>query len=102
MIETNYAGSISNYEMVRRQIAERWSEREAENYDPKTNCMSYIKWKKNGFSVIPGEKALHSIIMIEKKDNVGNTMSRFPKKIALFYRLQVHPMEQLLNNKQIR
>ena len=98
MVETNYAGSISNYEMVKKQIAEKWSEREAENYNPKTNCMSYIKWKENGFYVIPGESALHSVVVIEKKDETGKVISKYPKKIALFYRLQVRPMETLNNN----
>ena len=101
-IETNYTGSITNYESVKKQIAERWSPEEAENYNPKTNCMPYKKWQENNFYVIQGESALHSTIIIEKKDRDGKVVSKYPKKIALFYRLQVRPVEQLLNNKQIQ
>ena len=93
MIQTNYAGSISNYESVKRQISERWSEKEASQYDPKTNCMSYRKWLENGFYVMPNEKALHSIVIVEKKDKNGKITDRYPKKVALFYRLQVQKIE---------
>lgn len=93
MIHTNYAGSIANYESIKKQIAERWSDKEAELYDPKTNCASYKKWQEAGYFVIPGQTALHSMVIIEKKDKSGNVISKYPKRLALFYRLQVRPIE---------
>lgn len=92
MLQTNYAGSLANYTSVKRQIAERFSEEEAESYDPKTNCMTYKMWQRNGFYVVPGEKGLTSTVIITKKDQAGKIISRYPKRVALFCRLQVRPM----------
>ena len=92
MIQTNYAGSIANYESVKKQIAERWSPKEAEQYDPSKNCATYKRWQEAGYYIVPGESALHSVVIIEKKDRAGNVISRYPKRVALFYRLQVRPM----------
>lgn len=90
-IQTNYAGSIANFESVKRQIAERWSPKEAEKYDPNSNCMTYKRWQEYGHHVKPGESALHATVIIEKKDRSGNVIARYPKRVALFCWLQVQP-----------
>ena len=92
-IETNYAGSIANYESVRKQIAERWPGQEVA-YNPKTNCATYRQWRENNFNIVPGETALHATVIITKKDKkTGDIIASYPKRVALFYHLQVRPME---------
>jgi len=93
-IETNYGGSIANYENVKKQISERWSKAEAERYDANSNCATYRQWQKSGYYIMPNQKALYSTVIIEKKDNnTGKVVARYPKKVALFYHLQVRPMQ---------
>ena len=91
-IQTNYGGSLANYQSVRRQIAERWSEEEACRYNPRTNCMSYRMWRSAGYFVLANQVALRSTVIITKRNKAGDIIARYPKKVALFYRLQVSPM----------
>ena len=92
-IQTNFGGSVANFESVKKQIAERWSKAEAERYNANSNCATYRQWQKSGYYVVPNQKALHSKVIIERKDKSGKIIARYPKKIALFYHLQVRPME---------
>ena len=88
-----YTGSESTYEMVKNQIAERWGNEEAERYDPYTNCLTFREWLARGYRVRKGEKALRSVTFIGPKGEEGTeedaTTKRYPKKVFLFYRLQV-------------
>ncbi len=93
-IQTNFSGSIANYESVKRQIAERWSPKEAEKYDPSKNCATYKRWTEEGYYILPGSSALHSVVIIEKKDRSGKVIARYPKRVALFCWLQVSPISK--------
>jgi hypothetical protein len=88
-----YKGSEKTYEMVYEQISERWGEDAAADYDPEKNCFTYNRWKQEGFQVKKGEKSLESITWVvkEKKDEKTGetTKSSYPKKVCLFYILQV-------------
>ncbi|MFH1292198.1 MAG: hypothetical protein ABIH87_03300 [bacterium] len=88
-IISNWTGSEFTSEYVRRQILTRWGEEEANNYDPKSNCLTFNRWLKNGFKVKKGEKALKSFIVIEQKDQYGKVIRQLPKRISLFYACQV-------------
>lgn len=86
---SNWTGSLNTFELVRKQIANRWGDEEANNYDPKRNCMTFSQWQQNGYVVKKGEKAIQSFIVIEKKDKDGTVLSKYWKKINLFYICQV-------------
>lgn len=89
-VKSNWTGSESTSDLVRKQIAERWGEDEAKRYNPFVNCFTFNGWLKNGYVVRKDEKAIRSFIIIEKKDRkTGAVVERRPKTIYLFYEKQV-------------
>jgi hypothetical protein len=42
VILSNWKGSINTAETVKKQILARWGEEEANNYDPKSNCLTFM------------------------------------------------------------
>jgi len=91
-VKSNWTGSESTSDLVRKQIAERWGEDEAKRYNPFVNCFTFNGWLKNGYVVRKDEKALRSFIIVEKKDKkTGAVVERRPKTIYLFYDKQVEP-----------
>lgn len=86
---TNYRGSQKQYESVKQQIFERFGKEAAELYDPFSNCRTYNDWSSAGYIVNFKEKALHSVVVIEKKDKSGKIISTYPKTLCLFYQSQV-------------
>ena len=91
-VKSNWTGSESTSDLVRKQIAERWGEDEAKRYNPFVNCFTFNGWLKNGYVVRKDEKAIRSFIIVEKKDKkTGAVVERRPKTIYLFYDKQVEP-----------
>ena len=88
-IVSNWTGSENTFEFVRKQILARWGEDEANNYDPKSNCLTFNRWLKNGYKVKQGETAIKSFIVVEQKDEKGVVVRKYPKSINLFYVRQV-------------
>lgn len=88
-ITSNWTGSKTTSDMVRKQILDRWGEKEADRYNPQGNCLTFKKWLENGYRVKKGEKAIKSFIVIEKKDKKGEVISKHPRTINLFYQKQV-------------
>lgn len=91
-IKSSWTGSELTSDLVRKQIFNRWGTEEADNYDPKSNCLTFKSWLQNGYRVKKGEKAIKSFIVIEKKDKAGVVVSRYPKRINLFYIRQVESL----------
>jgi hypothetical protein len=90
---SNWTGSENTSNLVRKQIAERWGEEEANRYDPRHNCLTFKAWLENGYAVRKGEKAIKSFIIIEKKDKeTGEVVEKRLKNICLFYEKQVEPL----------
>ena len=91
-VKSNWTGSESTLNLVKKQIVEHWGEDEANRYNPKENCLTFKGWLKNGYIVKKGEKALKSFVIVEKKDKeTGKVIEKTPKSINLFYELQVEP-----------
>jgi len=89
-VKSNWTGSESTLNLVKKQIAQRWGETEAEKYNPKENCLTFKGWLKNGYIVKKGEKAIKSFVIVEKKDKeTGRVIEKTPRSINLFYELQV-------------
>ena len=88
-IVSNWTGSVNTAEHVRKQIFDRFGQEEANNYDPKSNCLTFNRWLENGYQVKKGEKAIKSFIVIEQKDKDGKVIRKYPKTVNLFYIRQV-------------
>lgn len=91
--ESHWQGSEHTAALIAAQIAERYGEEEAANYDPEKNCFTYETWQAKGFQVRKGEKGLLSSTIKHKYDEEGNEIASWPSKCYLFYYLQVDPKE---------
>jgi N-terminal domain of anti-restriction factor ArdC len=94
----HWRGSAKTADAVREEIARRWGDAEAKQYNPLTNCFTIQTWNRLGYRVKKGEKAIRSITYVEAKDQAGtNTEDQeeeqdvrtYPKTVYLFYRTQV-------------
>jgi hypothetical protein len=67
----HWRGSAKTADAVREEIARRWGQEEAKQYDPFTNCFTLQTWNKLGYRVKKGEKAIRSITYVEAKDQTA-------------------------------
>src|SRR6266571_7573187 len=93
-VMAHWRGSEKTADQVREEIARRYGEEEAEEYDPQVNCFTLPTWNKLGFKVRKGEKAIRSITLVEKEDPNAKESEeteaiRYPKTVYLFYIKQV-------------
>ncbi len=93
-----WRGSEKTADQVREEIARRYGEEEAEEYDPQTNCFTLPTWNKLGYRVRKGEKSIRSMTLIEKADPNSNEgkqaeIHKYPKTVYLFYIKQVEKKE---------
>ncbi len=88
---SEWKGSLNTADHVRQEIANRWGEKEAETYDPKTNCFTFQTWWVKGFVVKKGEKAIKSYTLKTAivEENGQEVEKRYFKPVYLFYYLQV-------------
>ncbi len=82
---STYKGSEKTKEMVEEQIRAIYGDSEVKNYNPYKNCLSFASWVHLGYRPKAGSKALTSITYIEKKNEKGEVISKYPRKISLFY-----------------
>jgi hypothetical protein len=97
-VMAHWRGSEKTADHVRKVIAQRYGEEEAKTYDPQVNCFTYQTWRKLGYYVKKGEKAIRSMTLIEDKDqNIKEgeqtEVIRYPKTVYLFYIKQVEKKE---------
>ena len=90
----HWKGSVNTADQVRKEIARRYGEEEAKNYDPAVNCFTLPTWNKLGFKVRKGEKSIRSMTLIETEDEntkEGEQTEKrtYPKTVYLFYIKQV-------------
>jgi hypothetical protein len=90
----HWRGSEKTADAVREEIARRWGDKEAEKYDPLTNCFTIQTWNKLGYRVKKGEKAIRSITYVAAADPTAEddeeaAVLTYPKTVYLFYRTQV-------------
>jgi hypothetical protein len=94
----HWRGSAKTADAVREEIARRWGEDEAKQYNPLTNCFTIGTWNQLGYRVKKGEKAIRSITYVEgtnladvadDADDEEQEVRTYPKTVYLFYRTQV-------------
>lgn len=95
-IVSTYKGSKKTKEMVEEQIRKIYGDSEVKNYNPYKNALTFSAWLNLGYKPKKNSKALKSITYIEKKDEKGNVIEKYPRKINLFYYRAVEPIK---NNK---
>lgn len=83
-----WKGSTTTARMVASEIASRWGDEEAKNYDPLKNCFTYRTWKAKGYQVQRGEKAIKSITFVPSDPDDPDS-DVYPKTVNLFYIKQV-------------
>ena len=94
-----WKGSTKTAAAVRDEIARRWGEEEAKEYNPLQNCFPLPTWNTLGYRVKKGEKAIRSITYVAvNPDGIGvkdqdgeeeQEVRRYPKPVYLFYKTQV-------------
>jgi hypothetical protein len=89
---SNYQGSEKTKEMVAEQIKKIWGEQEVKNYNPYKNALTFASWLKLGYRPKKGSKAIKSITYIERKNEKGEIISKYPRTINLFYVRSVEPI----------
>lgn len=92
VIRSNYKGSINTAKAVAQEIANRWGADEAKKYDPYRNCLTFRQWLAHNFRVKRGERSITSTTIVERKDANGEVIASYPKRVNLFYYLQVEPI----------
>lgn len=91
---TPFTGSEHTRELVAEQVERRFGPKARKEFDPYHNCRTFAGWLQLGYRVKAKEKALQSVVYIEKKDSVGNVIEKYPRKISLFFVSQVAPVEK--------
>ena len=84
-----YRGSEKTYELVRKQVRERYGDECAESFDPSCDAMPFVCWANYGYRVKRGEKAFRSVTVIEMKNDKGEVQMRYPRSVLLFHKKQV-------------
>lgn len=93
-VMSNYRGSVTTAQLVQEEIRKRWGDKEANAYDPYTNCLTYRQWQEMNYQVKRGEKAILSFTFIDVVDELGKVLHSYRKTVHLFYRTQVEPCAQ--------
>jgi hypothetical protein len=88
---SEWKGSINTADHVRQEIADRWGDKEAEKYNPQTNCFTFHGWLSKGYLVKKGERGIRSYTLTEHvvEENGKLVTKRYFKTCYLFYYLQV-------------
>ncbi len=92
IIISNYKGSESTRNAVATELERRYGKEEAEKYDPYHNCLTFRQWLAHNFRVKRGERSITSLTYIERRDESGDVIATYPKRVHLFYYLQVEPI----------
>ena len=89
-----YLGSEKTAEAVRQAIAEHpeLGPEYAATYDPYHSCMSFAAWRRNGYSVKKGAKAIQSYTLIESEDPETGEKQTRRRSINLFHISQTEPI----------
>ena len=86
---TPYRGSEATASRVKAEIERRFGLKAASEYDPRHNTRTFAEWRKIGYKVKPGEKAIKSVTVIEEKDEQGKVVKQYPRTVDLFFVNQV-------------
>jgi hypothetical protein len=94
-----WKGSTKTAAAVRDEIARRWGEEAAKEYNPLQNCFPLPTWNTLGYRVKKGEKAIRSLTYVEVNPPAGGQENQeeedepevrtYPKPVYLFYKTQV-------------
>ena len=88
-----YRGSETSAATVKEESRRRFGDKIANEYNPKL-CRSFREWRKILYTPIPGSKAVKVITIVEKTNDKGEIVKKFPKIVNLFNVNQVKRLRQ--------
>lgn len=88
---STYAGSPKTLAAVIEEIKSHpdLGPKYAENFDPFHDAMTFSAWKRQGYTVSKGAKAIKSPIFVETTDPETGEPRTIRKTVCLFHRIQV-------------
>ena len=89
---STYAGSKKTLEAVIQEIKQHpeLGPKYAKNFDPFHDAMTFSAWRRQGYTVSKGAKAIKSITFIEAVDPDTGEKRMMRKSVNLFHRTQVN------------
>lgn len=94
---STYAGSKKTLEAVIEEIKQHpeLGPKYAKDFDPFHDAMTFAAWKRQGYQVSKGARAIKSLIFVEVTDGETGEPKTIRKTVNLFHRSQVHSVSQL-------
>lgn len=94
---STYAGSKKTLEAVLIEIENHpeLGPKYAKDFDPFHDAMTFSAWRRQGYTVSKGAKAIFSPIFVEVTDPETGEPKTIRKTVCLFHRTQVQSMSQL-------
>ncbi len=94
---STYAGSKKTLEAVIAEIEKHpeLGPKYAKNFDPFHDAMTFSAWRRQGYTVSKGAKAILSPIFIETTDPETGKPKTIRKTVCLFHRTQVTTLSSL-------
>lgn len=91
---STYMGSEKTVEAVKQAIAEhpQLGPKYVKDFDPYHSAMTYNAWKRQGYIVSKGAKAIHSYTIIESEDPATGEKKMVRRGVLLFHKSQVQPI----------
>ncbi len=91
---STYMGSAKTVEAVKAAIAEhpQLGPKYVKDFDPYHSAMTYNAWKRQGYIVSKGAKAIHSYTIIESEDPATGEKKMVRRGVMLFHKSQVQPI----------
>ena len=100
---STYMGSEKTLEHVKEAIKEhpQLGPKYVKDFDPYHSAMTYGAWKRQGYIVSKGAKAIKSVTFVEAVDPDTGEKKMIRKSVNLFHRIQVDTISPLkLKSKQ--
>lgn len=98
---STYMGSEKTAEAVKNAIAEhpQLGPKYAKDFDPYHSAMTFNTWKRQGYVVKKGSKAIQSYTILESEDPKTGEKQMVRRSVLLFHKSQVQPITETKQNK---
>ena len=100
---STYAGSEKTLAAVIQEIEQHpeLGPKYAKDFDPFHDAMTFNAWKRQGYQVAKGAKAIKSPIFVETEDPETGEKKTIRRTVNLFHRTQVHSISQVSNKQPV-
>ena len=84
-LKSTYRGGKNSRVEVEQILRKKYGDKVADNYDSETDVITMKSINEYGLRVKRGEKAIRVNCICEKKDDNGEVITTFPRKVNLFH-----------------